>query len=229
MRQPNNSSQTDLSSGPRESGLTPNSHHTTYRDLYNATPSPGGAPSTEPSQRRPQTPSSPLGSVSSHSGDTAAENSDRDNHPESDEDSLQNNNSDDDDNDEDYLYNIRQEELPQVPIYDIRLQDALRNVRGELADLAQAMSRRELAQDPTTAFHELYKQTLEASRFAYPATRTVGFIGDSGMGKLTGFRVRGDEGLIEHSGKSSLINSILDQEGLARSVSSKIRFYFRLP
>ncbi|GFG16305.1 hypothetical protein IFM61392_09436 [Aspergillus lentulus] len=199
MRQPINSSQTDPSSGPRESGLTPNSHHTTYRDLYNATPSPGGAPSTEPSQRRPQTPSSPLGSVSSHSGNTAAEDSDRDNDPGSDEDSQQNNNSDDDDNDEDYLYNIRQEELPQVPIYDIRLQDALRNVRGELADLAQVMSRRELAQDPTTAFHELYKQTLEASRFAYPATRTVGFIGDSGMGK------------------SSLINSILDQEGLARS------------
>ncbi|GFF64845.1 hypothetical protein IFM60648_01404 [Aspergillus lentulus] len=199
MRQPNNSSQTDPSSGPRKSGLTPNSHHTTYRDLYNATPSPGGASSTEPSQRRPQTPSSPLGSVSSHSGDTAAEDSDRDNDPESDEESQQNNNSDDDDNDEDYLYNIRQEELPQVPIYDIRLQDALRNVRGELADLAQVMSRRELAQDPTTAFHELYKQTLEASRFAYPATRTVGFIGDSGMGK------------------SSLINSILDQEGLARS------------
>ncbi|EAW18094.1 uncharacterized protein NFIA_080380 [Aspergillus fischeri NRRL 181] len=207
MRHPNHSSQTDPSSGPRESGLTPNSHHTTYRDLYNATPSPGGASSKEPSQRRPQTPSSPLGSVSSHSpnlhpadsGDTAAKDSDRDNDPESDEDSLQINNSEDDDDDEDYLYNIRQEELPQVPIYDIRLQNALRNVRGELADLAQVMSRRELAQDPTTAFHELYKQTLEASRFAYPATRTVGFIGDSGMGK------------------SSLINSILDQEGLARS------------
>ncbi|PKX96934.1 uncharacterized protein P174DRAFT_438736 [Aspergillus novofumigatus IBT 16806] len=208
MRHPNHNSLTDPSSGPREAGLTPNSHHTTYRDLYNATPSPGGVSSTEPSQRRPQTPSSPLGSVSSHSrnlnpgdsgdsGDTAAKDSDRDEDTESEEDSLQNNNSDDDD--EDYLYNIRQEELPQVPIYDIRLQNALRNVRGELADLAQVMSRRDLAQDPTTAFHQLYKQTLEASRFTYPATRTVGFIGDSGMGK------------------SSLINSILDQEGLARS------------
>jgi hypothetical protein len=126
--------------------------------------------------------------VSSHSGDTAAKDSDRDYDPESDEDSLQNNNSDDDadDDDDDYLYNVRQEELPQVPIYDIRLQNALRNVRGQLADLAQVMNRRELAQDPTTAFHGLYKQTLEASSFAYPATRTVGFIGDSGMGKLLG-------------------------------------------
>jgi hypothetical protein len=167
--------------------------------------------------------------VSSHSGDTATNDSDRHNDAESDEDSLQNNNSDDDDDDEDYLYNVRQEELPQVPIYDIRLQNALRNVRGQLADLAQVMNRRELAQDPTTAFHGLYKQTLEASRFAYPATRTVGFIGDSGMGKLSGFRVRGDEGLIEPAGKSSLINSILDQEGLARSVSFKDPNLFRLP
>jgi hypothetical protein len=107
------------------------------------------------------------------SGDSEVSDSDHDNDPDSD----------------DYLYNIRQEELPQVPIYDIRLQNALRNVTGQLADLAQVMNRRELAQDPTTAFHELYKQTLEASEFAYPASRTVGFIGDSGMGKLSGLRV----------------------------------------
>ncbi|GFG18592.1 hypothetical protein IFM61606_00016 [Aspergillus udagawae] len=191
MRPQNHGSESSPSNGPGESRLTPNTHHTTYRDLYNATPSPGVARSTEPTQRPPRTPTSPLGVVNAQlqnlnvadSGDSEVSDSDHDNDPESD----------------DYLYNIRQEELPQVPIYDIRLQSALRNVRGQLADLAQVMSRRELAQDPTTAFHELYKQTLEASGFAYPATRTVGFIGDSGMGK------------------SSLINSILDQEGLARS------------
>ncbi|KAI2927158.1 hypothetical protein CBS147321_11250 [Aspergillus niger] len=56
-----------------------------------------------------------------------------------------------------------------------------------------------LAHDNTTDLSKLYEKTLEASRFAYPATRTVGFIGDSGVGK------------------SSLINSLLDQESLARS------------
>ncbi|KEY81759.1 hypothetical protein BA78_0249 [Aspergillus fumigatus] len=191
MRHPNHSSQTDPSSGPRESGLTPHSHHTTYRDLYNATPSPGGASFTEPSQQRqPPTPSSPLAAVGSSrsqtlhpadSGDTAATDADRDNEPEPHEDSLQNNNRESNNNNEDFLYNIRQEELPPVPIYDIRLQIALRRVRGKLVDLAQVMNRCELAQDPTTAFHKLYNETLEASRFAYPATRTVGFIGDSGM------------------------------------------------
>lgn len=203
MRHPNHSSQTDPSSGPRESGLTPHSHHTTYRDLYNATPSPGGASFTEPSQQRqPPTPSSPLAAVGSSrsqnlhpadSGDTAATDADRDNEPEPHEDSLQNNNRESNNNNEDFLYNIRQEELPPVPIYDIRLQIALRRVRGKLVDLAQVMNRRELAQDPTTTFYKLYNETLEASRFAYPATRTVGFIGDSGMGKLC-LASRGREG-----------------------------------
>ncbi|GIK05752.1 hypothetical protein Aspvir_009865 [Aspergillus viridinutans] len=192
-RHQNHGSETNPSSGPRESRLTPSTHHTTYRDLYNATPSPGVAPSAEPTQRAPRTPTSPLGVVNAHLQNlNLADSGD----PEV---SLLDNNSDEDNVNDDCLYNIRQEELPQVPIYDIRLQNALRNVTGQLAELAQVMSRCEVAQDPTTAFHELYKQTLEASGFAYPATRTVGFIGDSGMGK------------------SSLINSILDQEGLARS------------
>ncbi|PYH72821.1 uncharacterized protein BO88DRAFT_358796 [Aspergillus vadensis CBS 113365] len=61
------------------------------------------------------------------------------------------------------------------------------------------MSGNALAHDNTSDLSKLYEKTREASRLAYPATRTVGFIGDSGVGK------------------SSLINSLLDQEGLARS------------
>ncbi|KAL4870412.1 hypothetical protein BDV12DRAFT_207717 [Aspergillus spectabilis] len=192
-----------LNSGQMVSRLTPSSH-TTYRDLYNATPSPAGISSVEPREQRPRTPTSPLGGVSSHFGnlnladsrDAASESSDHNSDPHSDEASSL---GDGDESDSDDLYNIRGEELPQAPIYDIRLQDALRNVRGQLTDLAHSMGLREQARNTTTVFHSLYEQTLAASRFTYPATRTVGFIGDSGMGK------------------SSVINSILDQEGLARS------------
>ncbi|KAL5050864.1 hypothetical protein BDW71DRAFT_107560 [Aspergillus fruticulosus] len=187
------------SNGQRASGLTPTTHQTTYRDLYNATPIPEGAPTTEP-QQRSQTPTSPLGAVSSRfqdliladPDDAAAEGSDCDSSPASWHD-------DSDGDDGDHIYNVREEELPRAPIYDIRLQNALRNVRGHISDLAQFMGERELAQDPTSGIHDLYEQLLRASRFAYPMTRTVGFIGDSGMGK------------------SSVINSILDENGLARS------------
>ncbi|RAK74660.1 uncharacterized protein BO72DRAFT_488077 [Aspergillus fijiensis CBS 313.89] len=205
---------------------TPKSLATTYRDLHNATPSPAGPSSRRPDQQsRASTPASPLEDVKSNltnlnlegSKHTAANASDKIHHElvftdhvavDSDDnathdDSEHGHSDDDDDEDDDddtSRYNVRQEELPRAPIYDIQLQNALRNIRGQLAGLAQQLGRRrELVSDSTTMLHQLYEQALKASRFAYPATRTVGFIGDSGMGK------------------SSLINSILDQEGLARS------------
>ncbi|KAL5001750.1 hypothetical protein BDV10DRAFT_182315 [Aspergillus recurvatus] len=187
------------SNGQRASGLTPTTHQTTYRDLYNATPAPEGAPTTAP-QQRSQTPSSPLGAVSSRfqnldladPDNAATEGSDRSSSPASWHDGS-------DDDDSDHLYNVREEELPRAPIYDIRLQNALRNMRGHIADLAELMGARELAQDSESDIHDLYEQLMRASRFAYPTSRTVGFIGDSGVGK------------------SSVINSILDENGLARS------------
>ncbi|KAJ5421592.1 hypothetical protein N7491_010037 [Penicillium cf. griseofulvum] len=93
---------------------------------------------------------------------------------------------------------IRDETLPPAPIYNSRLQDGLKAVKGHLASLASAMRLSELTQDQSTSLHTLYKGTEKMSRFQYPVTRTVGFIGDSGVGK------------------SSLINSLLDQK-IARS------------
>ena len=224
----NRASGASLHSGQAAPGLTPSSN-TTYRDLYNATPSPAGISSAKPRDQRPQTPTSPLDSVGSHIGgltdsqDAASESSGRTNSDHNSDEILWPGGSDE--NERDYLYNIRGEELPQAPIYDFRLQDALRNVRAQLTNLAHCMGLREEAQDSTTVFHNLYEQTLAASRFAYPATRTVGFIGDSGMGRLE-VCVCEDEGLTELVGKSSVINSILDQGGLARSVSSLIYMVF---
>ncbi|GLA14395.1 hypothetical protein AnigIFM62618_000774 [Aspergillus niger] len=183
-----------------ESGLTPtrSAHRTTYRDLHNATPSPIGPSSVRPSQQRSPTPTSPPGDVSSHFQNLNLEDADS-YVSDSDRSSTLNTESDvAEDNDED-AYNIRHDALPREPIYDIRLQNALRDVRSELTSLTQVMGCNALAHDNTTDLSKLYEKTLEASRFAYPATRTVGFIGDSGVGK------------------SSLINSLLDQESLARS------------
>ncbi|PYI23435.1 hypothetical protein BO99DRAFT_323354 [Aspergillus violaceofuscus CBS 115571] len=176
---------------------TPKSRGTTYRELHNATPSPAGPSSRRPDQQpRASTPNSPLKDKSIVTGD----NENNATHKDSDNDHSDYNDDDDDEKQHESRYNVRQDELPPAPIYDMQLQNALRAVRSQLASLAQHLGRRRnLVGDSTTALHQLYEQALKASRFAYPATRTVGFIGDSGMGK------------------SSLINSILDQEGLARS------------
>ncbi|KAL4890258.1 hypothetical protein BDV59DRAFT_195181 [Aspergillus ambiguus] len=208
LRGNENENQVGLDSGVTRSSLTPNHAITTYRDLHNATPSPNMRP-PEASRGQPSTPSSPspCGADSvrteirglSLGEDTDLASGGRDLHTDGDSGDEASENDYHNDGDDGYLYNIRQEELPRAPIYDLRLQNALRELRSQLTDLTRTMQRSGLAEDHNSMFYELYKQTLEASQFAYPETRLVGFIGDSGVGK------------------STLINSLLDRQGLARS------------
>lgn len=77
---------------------------------------------------------------------------------------------------------IREEPLPAAPIYTRRLQDGLKEVKCELTALADTMGLSELNQNHFSDLHDLYKRTRGLSLFEYPETRTVGFIGDSGVG-----------------------------------------------
>ncbi|KAL2860560.1 hypothetical protein BJX68DRAFT_261492 [Aspergillus pseudodeflectus] len=176
------------------SGALPSSLHvSTYRDLYNATPTP------QPGPRSSVT--SDLSGLVIQSNETA-----RGQGREEDNESV--NSFIDDDHlegdDDTPTYNIREEALPRAPIYDVGLQNALREVRTHLTDLKSSMARFHLVHDESTRVHELYKQIESMSRFEYPETRIVGFIGDSGVGK------------------SSLINSLLDCDGLARTSASGV-------
>lgn len=79
---------------------------------------------------------------------------------------------------------IREEPLPAAPVYNHRLQTGLKEVKGELASLADMMALSELKQDQSTDLHSLFERTKRMSVFEYPETRTVGFIGDSGVGMV---------------------------------------------
>jgi hypothetical protein len=79
---------------------------------------------------------------------------------------------------------IREEPLPGAPVYNRRLQDGLKEVKRELAVLAETMGLSELNQNHFSDLHALYEQTKRMSMFEYPDTRTVGFIGDSGVGMV---------------------------------------------
>ncbi|KAJ5711184.1 hypothetical protein N7488_005340 [Penicillium malachiteum] len=96
---------------------------------------------------------------------------------------------------------IRDESLPNVPIYDARLQDQVKEVKSKLTSLVTSIGSSALVHDQSSSLHAHYQKVKKASKFEYPEIRTVGFIGDSGVGK------------------SSLINSLLDQRGLSRSSS----------
>ncbi|KAJ0426006.1 hypothetical protein BJY00DRAFT_272728 [Aspergillus carlsbadensis] len=198
---------------PQAPGALPSSLLvSTYRDLYNATPTPQPGLRSESSSPTVRTARgsaiSRLGSVTSdlrglviQSNETArGQGREEDNEP---------GNSFNDDNDlegddDTFAYNIREEALPHAPIYDVGLQSALREVRINLTDLKLSMARSHLVHDESARVHGLYKQVELMSRFEYPETRIVGFIGDSGVGK------------------SSLINSLLDCDGLARTSASGV-------
>ena len=78
--------------------------------------------------------------------------------------------------------NLREEELPPAPVYKSRLQDGLKDVKRELGILADMMGVSRLSESHTSDLHALSRDTKEMSMFKYPDTRTVGFIGDSGVG-----------------------------------------------
>ncbi|KAJ5788562.1 hypothetical protein N7457_003552 [Penicillium paradoxum] len=106
--------------------------------------------------------------------------------------------SEEDESETERIVSIREETLPRARIYNSRLQRGLKDVKRELAGLAEIMHASELAKDQSTNLYALCERTEKMSKFEYPETRTVGFIGDSGVGK------------------SSLVNSLLDQK-IARS------------
>lgn len=117
------------------------------------------------------------------------------------------------------ISDIREEELPPAPVYKSRLQDGLKDVKRELGVLADMMGISPLSEKQSSDLYALYRDTKEMSMFKYPDTRTVGFIGDSGVGMA--FQCLYRSFLFfpnTRPGKSSLINSLLDQRSLSRSV-----------
>lgn len=74
--------------------------------------------------------------------------------------------------------------LPNAPVYDQGLQRGLGDVRKQLSRLADIMQLSDPMLDQGSILKELRPETEELSKFKYPESRTVGFIGTSGEGML---------------------------------------------
>lgn len=72
--------------------------------------------------------------------------------------------------------------LPKVPVYDPGLQRGLGDVRKQLSRLADIMQLSDLMIDQGSILKELRPEAEDLSKFKYPESRTVGFIGTSGEG-----------------------------------------------
>lgn len=98
------------------------------------------------------------------------------------------------------LDDVPQELPPSAPIFNSDLQGVLRDVKEHLSSIISDMEQCPLIADQESDLSKQHEQVRMASQLDCPETRTIGFIGDSGVGK------------------SRLINSLLNLDGLARSV-----------
>jgi flagellar biosynthesis GTPase FlhF len=56
------------------------------------------------------------------------------------------------------------------------------DMKGQLRELATIMGQSALAKDSKTSLYRLQKEVIKLTKFEYPETRTVGFIGTTGVG-----------------------------------------------
>ncbi|KAI0183617.1 hypothetical protein EV127DRAFT_352330 [Xylaria flabelliformis] len=82
------------------------------------------------------------------------------------------------------------------------VQKALRDTKDLMSELADVLGSSAVHNEPDSVMQRLHRQAEDLAEFQCPSRRIVGFVGDSGAGKI------------------SLLNSLLDRRDLARSSNS---------
>lgn len=78
---------------------------------------------------------------------------------------------------------MKDEELPHDRFHHPDVQSAFLEAKTLMSRLGRVLGSNPLHIDPDSAIKRLYKRAKDLSRFQCPPTRTVGFVGDSGVGK----------------------------------------------
>lgn len=96
-------------------------------------------------------------------------------------------------------HEVSDEELPNHRFHEPAFQQALQGTKQLVVELSHLLSSGTIDHEPDSKIKKLSEDARELGTFQCAATRTVGFVGDSGVGK------------------SSLVNSLLDIDGLAKA------------
>ncbi|KAL2276767.1 hypothetical protein FJTKL_00429 [Diaporthe vaccinii] len=100
------------------------------------------------------------------------------------------------------IHKVEDEEPPSDEFHRPAFQRRLADTRKLLGDLTDVLSSSSVHLEPDSTMKSLHERATKLSCFQPLSTRTVGFVGDSGVGK------------------SSLLNSLLDYRGLARTTNN---------
>ncbi|EXK95623.1 hypothetical protein FOQG_04173 [Fusarium oxysporum f. sp. raphani 54005] len=96
-------------------------------------------------------------------------------------------------------HEVADEELPDDAFHSPEFQGAFRDAKQLMSNIQSVLGSSNIHEAHESTMRKLHEDAGRLAAFEYPATRTVGFVGDSGVGK------------------SSLLNSLLDTKGLART------------
>jgi hypothetical protein len=102
------------------------------------------------------------------------------------------------------VHDVASEEPPDDPFNQPDFQKGFTDAKAAIGNLAGVLSSGSLHNQPDSKIRRLHAQAVELSAFQCPPTRTVGFVGNSGVGK------------------SSLLNSLLDAKDLAQTSSGGV-------
>lgn len=80
-------------------------------------------------------------------------------------------------------HEVWDEEPPRDPFHEPAFQQAFREARGLVAELVEVLGSGVLHVDPDSTMRRLYREAETLARFRCSSTRTVGFVGDSGVGQ----------------------------------------------
>ncbi|KAG4437321.1 hypothetical protein IFR05_007217 [Cadophora sp. M221] len=98
-------------------------------------------------------------------------------------------------------YDVNDEPAPDGPYFNVEFQRGLRQAKLVAARIANFLETCELARDRDSQIYSMIQTANELRSFVAPSVCTIGIVGDSGVGK------------------SSLINSLLDEMNLADTAS----------
>ncbi|KAK4442405.1 hypothetical protein QBC34DRAFT_313226 [Podospora aff. communis PSN243] len=96
-------------------------------------------------------------------------------------------------------HSVADEQAPEDRFHAPDFQKALSDARTAMGGLARVLGSSTVHVEPGSVIQNLRRKAEDLARFECPPTRTVGLVGDSGVGK------------------SSLLNSLLDTRNLART------------
>jgi hypothetical protein len=97
-----------------------------------------------------------------------------------------------------------------------------------MSELTGVLGSSHILVDPDSAMQRFHKEAKDLAQFQCPSSRTVGFVGDSGVGTLYHKCLHSNLTNKSYAGKSSLMNSLLDFRGLARAVSRSQHLWIHL-